>query len=486
MKILKKTRETSLLFGTVIILTIAMAGCNKGEIEKQNFINPPFKDLNPEFLEFTIDNQRPDTLRLKSGTRIIIPDNAFTDSSGQAVIGKVTVKYREFHDAIDILKAGIPMLFNTRGENKYLQTAGMFEIDATKNGKPLQIGESKSIKIQMGSRTAGIEYNFFGFNENTGMWEFMGYPHSQDNPEYTGTKKRIEQLEATQKIPLAPHHFIFDYYGALDVYKYELNKDIHDEELKNKIKEYGLELLNVYNNQIINYRGNDYAASFMVWKNLNGKPFPKWLTEKSYFNTNIEHLYGSIYQLHISHNDGHHFSCKVKCIMPLRSLLAFSPAYWKNNYKEAMKQMKEEEERLKTQAKVLRAFEINELGLYNFDCIYEQENPIKTEAEFTLSESYNNGIYELKEIFILPGNNKSLIKLNKKNWKEIWLDAQDTNFRIITVLPGNKLGLYPLENYRSLNFDSLRKMEHPRITFTLNPVKKEISTGEDLEQLLGL
>lgn len=72
--------------------------------------------------------------------------------------------------------------------------------------------------------------------------------------------------------------------------------------------------------------------------------------------------------------------------------------------------MREEEERLHTPAKNFRTFELNQLGFYGFDCLYEQENPVKAEASFIPSQ-------------------KSI---------EIWKDAQDPNFRILTVLSGNK------------------------------------------------
>jgi hypothetical protein len=223
----------------------------------------------------------------------------------------------------------------------------------------------------------------------------------------------------------------------------------------------------------------------MVWKKLEGKKFPGWLSNKNYFQTKMEKLYGNVYNLKISHHDGMSYSGKVQCIMPLRSLLAYSPEYWENNYKEAMQKMRKEEERLKTQAKVFRSFEINELGIANFDCLYQQENPVKVKAEFTLSESYDDEMFELHTVYCLPGNNKTVIKLNPGNWENLRLDAEDENFRLITVLPGSKLGMYPLEEYRSLNFDSLRRTDNPEVTFKLEPFGDKITDRKQLEELLG-
>jgi len=328
MTIMNRQRKKNLLLMSVLIAFIALAGCIKKDEKtegKDSYVNPPFEKLDPEFTTFSIDNQTPDTLTLESGTRLFIPQNAFTDSSGIAATGKVKVRYREFHDALDIFLAGIPMDFDTRGRRRHLQTAGMFEIRADKDGESMKLAEGKSIGVDLASRKAGKQYNFFGFDEETGEWNFMGYPESRENPQYQKTKDKIEKLKDTRKMPMDSTHFIFDYRGALDVYKYKLDKDAQNQDLKARVKKYGLEWLNVDNRNMINFQGNRYVASFMVWKKLGGRPFPEWLREKSYFSTDMKKLYGNVYSLEISYSDKHNYTAKVKCIMPLRSLLAFSP-----------------------------------------------------------------------------------------------------------------------------------------------------------------
>jgi len=485
MKTMKNKMNLNLLIAGLMGVLLLAAGCNKENPVKKSFIEPPFEKLDPKMNVFTVDNQSPDTLSLESGTRIFIPVNAFADSSGIPVRGKVKVKYREFHDALDIFLAGIPMEFSSRGERKHLQTAGMFEIQADKNGTALQMTKDKSVKVEMGSRTAGNEYNFFGFNEDDGSWDFMGYPESRENPEYEKIKEKVANLEDTRKMPLDPSHFIFDYRGALDVYRYKLKRDAETKEIKTRVQKYGLDWLNVDNRNMVNFHGNKYVASFMVWKKLAGGPFPGWLRTKNYFSTRMKKLYGNVYRLKIEHRDGMNYSGKIKCIMPLRSLLAFSPEYWENNYEEALQKARKEEERLRTEAKVFRTFEVNQLGVYNFDCLYKQQNPVQVKANFTVDGISNNETYQLNQIFCLPGNNRTVIKLTPHNWEKVWLDEADENFRFITVLPGNELGMFPLEKYRALNFDSLRKAENPEVNFTLEPVGKKIKSRKQLEELLG-
>ena len=483
---MKKTKVKNRLFLGILVVFITLAGCNKEKEknkEKESFINPPIEKMDPEFTEFNVDNQTADTLELESGTKLFIPKNAFADSSGTAVTGNVNVKYREFHDALGIFLAGIPMEFETKGRRRNLQTAGLFEIRAERENSPLQMAKKKSVKVDLASRKAGKEYNFFGFNEETGEWDFMGYSESRENPEYQKTKEKIEKLKNTTKMPLDSTHFIFDYTGVMDVYKYKMDKDPQNQNIKKRVKKYGLEWLKVENDNMINFRGNRYVASFMVWKKLEGRTFPAWLKEEDYFNTEMKNLYGNVYSLEIN-EDENTYTGKVKCIMPLRSLLAFSPEYWENKYEEAMQKMKEEQERLRTEAKVFRSFEVSEMGVYNFDRLYEAQEPLQVKANFKTGNLSGNENYELNQVFCLPGNDETVISLERENWEGVWLDAEDENFRMVTILPGNELGMVPLEEYRSLNFDSLQKVENPSVDFTIKTKGKEIKSKKQIEDLL--
>jgi hypothetical protein len=468
----------------VLMMMIVFAGCQKKQ-EATPFVNPPFDQLDIANEKFSVDNSKSDTLELASGTRIMIPAGAFADSTGTPVEGEVTVRYREFHDALGILISGIPMDIQTGDRRSHLQTAGMFEIRASQGANNLQMSPDQTIRIDMASRTAGEGYNFFGFDEQTGEWDFLGYPETSNNPEYTNTQERIEKLGNTLKFPLGPRYFIFDYTGALDVY-YNMGREINNrEEVMEKVSRYGIQWLAVYTRQMITFEGNEHLAGLMLWKALSGKPFPEWVKQRGYLNAQVDHQYGNVYRLKVRKKGKKNFETPIECIMPLRSLFAFSPSYWENNYEEAMKKMRKEEARLRTQAKVFRTFEINTLGIANFDCLYKQEDPIEVKASFELTESYDNEIYNLDHVFCLPGNNKTVINLTPRNWDRLWLDARDTNFRLITVLPGNRLGMYPLEKYRTLNFDSLRMAENPEITFELEPLSGTIGSRKKLAELLG-
>ena len=83
----------------------------------------------------------------------------------------------------------------------------------------------------------------------------------------------------------------------------------------------------------------------------------------------------------------------------------------------------------------------------------------------------------------MPGDNRSLIYF--KNGSNIWLDPADTNYRIFTLTDDLKLAKFPLEKYRSINFDSLKNTPNAKYTFELEVINKKIKTREDIEEILS-
>jgi hypothetical protein len=71
------------------------------------------------------------------------------------VQGELTLRYREFHSAFDLLWAGIPMDITVGGKKGQLESDGMFEIQAVQNGQLLQLAPGKRIKVRLAGRHSG-------------------------------------------------------------------------------------------------------------------------------------------------------------------------------------------------------------------------------------------------------------------------------------------------------------------------------------------
>jgi hypothetical protein len=142
------------------------------------FVQPPIRGIDVTRKYYDINPEIENVLVYPSGTKILIPANAFVDAKGNPASGNVKIAYREFRDQVDIMVSGIPMKYDSAGSINDFESAGMFEIIASTNGKPLQLAEGKNIDMNFSSTSQDSTYNFYAFNDNSGNWDYLNKPQT--------------------------------------------------------------------------------------------------------------------------------------------------------------------------------------------------------------------------------------------------------------------------------------------------------------------
>lgn len=175
-------------------------------------IQEPLKNVNTPREAVVIQHPSQSiSLTLTSGTTIEIPANAFVDEQGNTVTTPVTITFKEYHDAADIIASGIPMRVRTpHGEDEWMQTAGMFEIEGFTNNRSVRIAEGKALNISLVSKVDGA-YDFWYFDEAQGNWENVMpgvMPEGMVSPATSNSSTIVEDIRqlkrATATLPEAP------------------------------------------------------------------------------------------------------------------------------------------------------------------------------------------------------------------------------------------------------------------------------------------
>lgn len=443
-------------------------------------IAPPIEGLDPGYKRFTIHSEKAKVLRLSSGTRISVPASAFVDEKGQPVSGKVELQYREFHDAVDIFVSGIPMEIMTDKGEQVLETAGMFDIRAHQNGKALSLAEGKTLKVEMASRQKGAAYDVYHFGENTTGWQKIG----KGTQRIVRNEKKLKslQLQADKQMtmPLGNQYFVFNYGAVMDVAE-ELQMG-GSEVVKPKVKAYGFDVFDLWCNEPIQFEGAEYPAGLMLWKYEEGTRFHTMNPNQRYTIKLTPYFDKNKYQIEVDGADYHEVTW-IECVMPLKSLFAFSPEYWRDNYDKAMAMVKEEAARVRNQELLLRGFEINKLGIFNYDKIMKNENALMVDASFTTPKTENP--FPIGTVFYFPENNQTVIQYPPSKWKQMAVLPQDDG-RLLTVLPGGKLGFFSVPKYRQIPFSTLRKQEKPAYVFDFALNLHSAASPKQLRELLGM
>lgn len=138
------------------------------------YILPPIPPKDIPLLEEGLNPQNPQIFTYENGTQIHVPAQAFVDENNEEVSGKVELRYREFRDAADIFIAGIPMEYDSAGKSYTLESAGMLEILAYSEGKPVYLKEGKTLEVEYFSPYQGLDYNVYHLDTTERNWNFEG------------------------------------------------------------------------------------------------------------------------------------------------------------------------------------------------------------------------------------------------------------------------------------------------------------------------
>lgn len=137
------------------------------------YIQPALNGIDVADTVFKMDAAEGGEFIYNTGSLIRVPEGGFLDSAGNVVKGNVEIRYREFHNTADIFLAGIPMTYDSAGTRYHFESAGMLEITAWQNGKPLKANPDAPVKVAMASNSDNDKFNVYYLDTVKKNWDFI-------------------------------------------------------------------------------------------------------------------------------------------------------------------------------------------------------------------------------------------------------------------------------------------------------------------------
>jgi hypothetical protein len=213
--LLKKTLLwTGLISGVAIATVVIVLAVLKKE-DKQNsvmetasavttpaYVLPPLPEKGIACMIAHISSKDGGEITYPNGSKIGIPANAFMNVNGKTVSDSIEIRYREFHDPLDIFLSGIPMTYDSAGTAYTLESAGMIEISAFDKGEVLNLNKEKAVKISMVSTTNEARFNLYELDTISKNWVYKG----KDKIEETVDPKPAVKTSVvkTETLPVEP------------------------------------------------------------------------------------------------------------------------------------------------------------------------------------------------------------------------------------------------------------------------------------------
>ncbi|MCW3070770.1 MAG: leucine-rich repeat protein [Bacteroidetes bacterium] len=165
---------------------------------KQDLFTSPVPALAVPKAVYIVDAASGGQLDYTSGSQISIPKDAFVDKDNKAVKGNVRVSYREFSDPFDIAFSGIPMSYSNKDSTYPMESAGMFQINASQGDQPVFLKKGKAIDVSMITSDTTDNYNMYRIDTATKEWVNEGKrgtikivkpkDYQKDSLDYYGSK----------------------------------------------------------------------------------------------------------------------------------------------------------------------------------------------------------------------------------------------------------------------------------------------------------
>lgn len=168
---------------------------------QKRMIKPPVKGLDIAFASYKMNTVRGGTIEHPSGSKIIVPANAFVDAAGNPVNGNVDIQYREFRDQIDFFLSGIPMQYDSAGTTYQFESAGMMQIAAFVDGKVVYLKKDKPVEVQFASSKSSADYSVYEFDTAAGNWAYHGKDKVEPKADAGSKPKNVQQpLNAEEQL----------------------------------------------------------------------------------------------------------------------------------------------------------------------------------------------------------------------------------------------------------------------------------------------
>lgn len=440
-----------------IVLQNEKGGQQKIEVQEavMPLVNPPLPEADIPFLTHEVDAQKGGRWVLDNGTVMTIPQGIFVDENGKKVKGKVTIQYREFHDAADIILSGIPMVYYDNGKPEHFQTAGMTEIRGSQGESPVFIAEGKSIEVNMASFPEDDDYNFYFLDPEAREWKEIGKPELGPNKE---KQRRVRMLPAKPTKPRKPN------------------------------KAAGKNLDNAINLEL-EYGDFPELKPFknIVWEALDKDYFHanQWSLTRKWNDVRLEEIdaEASEYRL-VFTNKKTTFKLDVTPMLDGKDYEKATAKFKKRmeKYEKLYAQREAEEARLAEQADFARTFNISGFGIFNCDRYYNLSQTVVLDAEVILPE----GVYAQEQnllIYQITGENRAVITRTPKDMDKLRFLPTESNY-LVSILGNNRIALFDHNDFKALNMQKIEETGKAELKFQM--VEREIRTAADLRLAIGI
>ena len=469
---IKKIAITAL--GTVLIVASALVFFNNqsiAPISKKE--NEALKTKGNELKTFQIDASKDTTLLFETGSIINILANSLVDENGNAITGMVEIRYREFHNLGEIILSGIKMTYDSSGTEYHFESAGMFEILAFQNNRPVFVADNKSIQVKMVSLDSKKEkFNQYFLNPSNNSWEYIGedtpeissFPYSSANNSnsFDVIKPKVKRKKG-QQFTISINYENFPELMAFDQVLFEVSPDTKNFNPKTaniKWEDVEIKRIDKTNKFTVSFINDSTSYSVIAFPVVDEKDLKKSKAKWDFLYQN--------YQATLNKRETKQQEASIQ----FNKQISF--------YEKAQdlynRLAKKDEQMIKnvqlTEGLIFRNFQVNGFGIWNSDCpnSMPQESIVKA-----IYKGVDGNVIEVKSVSLINKDLKTQYYLYEG--KTVYYNPESNNL-LLVITKDNQIGVFNSEDFKQLNKNAKTQ------TFVLSLTAAEVYIAEMINDLI--
>lgn len=400
----------------------------KRNLVEKNIINEqnPNKIAIPKE-QYSLKAEQGAVIKHQNGTTIHVPPAALVYKDGRPVKGQVNISFREMHDAVDLVASNVSMLLDTFNNNpRYLETAGMMEIQATQGSEKLYLQANSHIEVRMPFSSMHTDYKVYNFDYAQNRWRLAsakeGYieeMHRDTIKKYYSKTEEIEEIIPDKS----------DFYFQLEV----------DTEQYPELKKY-----------------KSIAWVFAGKNNAQNVEQNQWVLKRAWNDVKLTPQNDGTYKMVFIGYDNTTFTTIVKP-------------------KEKNEIVRTKKVKNYTDKKIVRNYHwiIHQFGLWNCGRIYDNKNAIYLLSNFV----FNKPCKQKTSIYYIDPQNKVVIDYPNPTEKQNRLISLEENGKFVAITEDNRLFVSRIEKSERNKIKTLHSY-----TFTMNWTADSVSCIPDIRK----
>jgi hypothetical protein len=419
-------------------------------------ISPPLIQSYQPAQQRQVDAEQGGRLTFPSGTEIDIPASAFVyPTTGEKVKGQVTISFREFRTAAEIILSGIPMRdWDDQTQDwQNFSTAGMFEIrgmDETQQA--VEIAPTHPLTVHFVSDVEGT-YDYWYFDEEKGDWEIEGQNSGET---FTPPTEQNTSTTAQPTRPLAPRKYdpaaIRMTFAGLNLVDFPELKDSEKVALQ-------------------------YAGKPGAEQDPQGN---EWIFSADWYKAELTKAnQAGVYKLYLE-NDDQEFTTQVHATL--------LPAAYKSalaEYRQKLVAYEAELEKLKQQreqvALLRRIMQVNRFGVYNYDVYGSWQEPVFASADFQSSGQDSSN--SLEQVYLITDGGRMTVRYPKNDWRVFNFDRSRRNI-LLGITSDLKIVMLAPEDFTNQTADLAESTKQQQWNCILNEKAFKLDDPASLQSLI--